>query len=87
MPTSERQAWLYLLPVPRLTVVDVAGCSAGVRASLALLDDVGRAAVRRGASGRAAFAAALAALHQTTSLSVGGLDTGDAAGAGAHGAC
>ena len=87
MPSSKRSAWFHLPPVPRLTVVDVAGCSAGVRASLALLDDVGRAAVRRGASGRAAFAAALTTLHQTTSLSVGGLDTGDAAGAGAHGPC
>ena len=79
--------WFHRPSVLHLTVIDVAGCSAGDGARLSLLHDLGRAAVRGGANSGAAGTAALAALNQTTRLSVGRLDTGDAAGAGAHGAC
>ena len=69
-----------------LTVADPAGCLVGNGARLAILHDIGNATLRATAGVGAAQTTALPALHQTTCLSVGGLHTGDAIGAGAHGA-
>jgi len=69
-----------------LTLVDVARSGASPGARHSLLRYGGHTAVRGLAGFRAGGTTALPTLFQTARLSIRGLDTGDAAGAGAHGA-